>query len=116
MVEEIRVFCEDHKDALDDMKEFRLALQGLLACVPSFSLQRRAPSKWSSKFRSFETSVLPLLPQTGGGRRARLIRGWDAWRNNNKIEGSILDLQSDIVKVIRRYMVSFCALSRVVVF
>lgn len=30
MVEEIRVFCEDHKDVLDDMKEFRVALQGLL--------------------------------------------------------------------------------------
>lgn len=31
MLEEIDVFYEDHKKALDNMKEFRLALQALLA-------------------------------------------------------------------------------------
>ncbi|KAF5327255.1 hypothetical protein D9619_004588 [Psilocybe cf. subviscida] len=87
MVEEIKVFCEDHKDALDNMKDFRLALLGLLA-----------------KFQSFEESVLPLLPKTGGRRLDRLTRAWDTWRNNNNVEERILDLQSDIVKVMRRHM------------
>ncbi|KAF5326652.1 hypothetical protein D9619_004745 [Psilocybe cf. subviscida] len=87
MVGEIKDFCDEHKDALADMKDFCLALQGLL-----------------DKFRSFEMSILPLLPQTGGRRRDRFFRGWDAWRNNNKIEGSIVDLQSDIVKVMRRHI------------
>ncbi|KAF5319447.1 hypothetical protein D9619_008435 [Psilocybe cf. subviscida] len=87
MVEEIRVFCEGHIDGLDNMKDFCLALLGLLV-----------------KFRSFEASILPLLPQTGGRRRDRLFRGWDAWRNNNKIEEHLLDIQGNIVKVMRRYM------------
>ncbi|KAF5319470.1 hypothetical protein D9619_008400 [Psilocybe cf. subviscida] len=87
MVQEIKVFCEDHKDALDDMNDFRVALQGLLA-----------------KFRGFEATILPLLPEPGGRRRRRLFRSWDAWRNNSKIEESILDLQCDIVKVMRTYM------------
>ncbi|KAF5319331.1 hypothetical protein D9619_008384 [Psilocybe cf. subviscida] len=87
MVEDIRLFCEDHKDILEDMTDFGLALQGLHV-----------------KFQGFAASILPLLPQTGGGRQDRLIRGWAAWRNNNKIEGSILGLQSDVVKVIRIYI------------
>ncbi|KAF5327863.1 hypothetical protein D9619_004595 [Psilocybe cf. subviscida] len=87
MVDEIKVFYEDHKDTLDKMKDFRLALVDLLA-----------------KFRSFVASILPLLPQTGGRIRDRLTRTWAAWRNNNKVEGRILDLQREIVKVMRRHM------------
>ncbi|KAF5319246.1 hypothetical protein D9619_008387 [Psilocybe cf. subviscida] len=87
MVDEINVFCEDHQDTLDNMKELRLDLLGLLA-----------------KFRNFEASILPLLPQAGGRRRDRLTRAWEAWRSNNKAEERILDLHNDIVKVMRRYM------------
>ncbi|KAF5319319.1 hypothetical protein D9619_008386 [Psilocybe cf. subviscida] len=87
MVEKIEVFYQDHQDVLDNMKNFHLALQGLLG-----------------KFRNFETTILPLLPQMGGRKRNSLIRGWDAWRNNSKVEGSILELQSDIVKVMLDYM------------
>ncbi|KAF5319444.1 hypothetical protein D9619_008436 [Psilocybe cf. subviscida] len=80
-VKDIEVFCEEHKDALDEMIGLCLAVQGLLG-----------------KFRDFEISILPMLPQTRGTGRNRLIRGWDAWRNSNKIEGCILDLQSDTLK------------------
>jgi hypothetical protein len=31
MLEEIEVFCDENKDALGDMTDFHLALQGLLA-------------------------------------------------------------------------------------
>ncbi|KAF5329773.1 hypothetical protein D9619_009135 [Psilocybe cf. subviscida] len=89
IVHEIEVFCQDHKDALDGMKDFRLAVLGLLA-----------------KFRSFEASILPLLTRTGGRMRDRFVRAWDSWRNNNKVEGRILDLHSDTVKVMRRYMMA----------
>ncbi|KAF5319167.1 hypothetical protein D9619_008416 [Psilocybe cf. subviscida] len=87
LVEEIKVFCDGHKEALNNMKDFRLAIHGLLG-----------------KLRSFETSILPLLPQTGGRRRDRFFQGWDAWRNNDRVEESIVHLQSDIVKVIRRHI------------
>lgn len=54
-------------------------------------------------------STLPLLPQplTGARKRDVFIRGW--W-NNNRVEKSILDLQSDIGKLMRRYMASFSLL------
>ncbi|KAF5319505.1 hypothetical protein D9619_008402 [Psilocybe cf. subviscida] len=85
MLEEIKIFCERHKDSINDMKDFCLALQCLLG-----------------KFRSFETSILPLLPhRQTGGRKSSILRGW--W-NNKKIEESILDLQNHIVKVMRRHM------------
>ncbi|KAF5319234.1 hypothetical protein D9619_008389 [Psilocybe cf. subviscida] len=84
MIEEIKEFCEDHKDVLVNTKEFLLAVQSLLG-----------------KLRDFETSVLPLLPKTGQRKLGLFIRGW--W-NNNKIQESISDLESDVVQVMRRYM------------
>ncbi|KAF5318116.1 hypothetical protein D9619_012242 [Psilocybe cf. subviscida] len=86
MLDEITTFCEDNEDVLADVKDFLLALQGLLG-----------------KFRSFETSILPLLPKAGRRKLGLFIGGW--W-NNNKIEESILDLQSDIVIVMRKYMMA----------
>ncbi|KAF5319492.1 hypothetical protein D9619_008421 [Psilocybe cf. subviscida] len=89
MVDEIEFFCRSHKDVLDNLENFRLALLGLL-----------------SKFRNFDASILPLLPRTGGRRRDRLTQAWDVWRNNHKVEEHILDLQSNIVKVMRKYMMA----------
>ncbi|KAF5319560.1 hypothetical protein D9619_008417 [Psilocybe cf. subviscida] len=88
MIEEIKSFCNDHEGVVDNMNDFSIALQGLLA-----------------KFRGFDASILPLLPQTGGRRQDRLVRGWDAWKNNNKIEERIINLQADVVKLMRRYMI-----------
>ncbi|KAF5315201.1 hypothetical protein D9619_007276 [Psilocybe cf. subviscida] len=84
MVEEIRVFCEDHQNVLSSVDDFRSALESLL-----------------DKFRTFETLILPLLPKSGGRRRGVSIRGW---LSNNKVEESIADLQRDVVKVMRRHM------------
>ncbi|KAF5319591.1 hypothetical protein D9619_008378 [Psilocybe cf. subviscida] len=67
------------------MKDFCVALLGLL-----------------DKFRSFEASILPLLPKTGRSKLGLFIRGW---LNNNIIQENISDLESDIVRVIRKYMV-----------
>ncbi|KAF5329413.1 hypothetical protein D9619_009140 [Psilocybe cf. subviscida] len=86
MLDEINTFCEGHKDVLANMKDFCVALQGLLV-----------------KFRGFEASILPLLPKTGRRKLGPFIRGW--W-NNNKIQDSISDLESDIVKVMRGYMMN----------
>ncbi|KAF5319682.1 hypothetical protein D9619_008411 [Psilocybe cf. subviscida] len=83
MVEKIKVFYDNHTDILNNMESFRVALLGLL-----------------DKFRSFETSILPLLPKTGQRRLGIFIRGW---LNNNKIQENISDLQSDIVEVILKY-------------
>ncbi|KAF5329777.1 hypothetical protein D9619_009139 [Psilocybe cf. subviscida] len=84
MVNEINTFCEDHQDVLANMKDFCMALQGLLV-----------------KFRGFEASILPLLPKTGRRKLGPFIRGW--W-NNNKIQDCISDLEIDVVKVMRGYM------------
>ncbi|KAF5319350.1 hypothetical protein D9619_008424 [Psilocybe cf. subviscida] len=83
MVEKIEIFYKNHEDALDSMESFRVALLILL-----------------NKFKSFETSILPLLPKTGKRMLDLFVRGW--W-NNNKIEGRISDLQSEIVQLILKY-------------
>ena len=43
MVEEIKAFCEDRKDTLDNMKDFCVALQVLLGWVTFYSLYNTKP-------------------------------------------------------------------------
>ncbi|KAF5319565.1 hypothetical protein D9619_008418 [Psilocybe cf. subviscida] len=84
--EKIKAFYDSHKDALDEMEDFRVALLGLL-----------------DKFRGFELSILPLLPKTGKRGLGLFVRGW--W-NNNKIEEGLLELQTNIVQVMLEYMMA----------
>lgn len=62
------------------------------------------------KLSNFEQAILPLLPERMATRRDKLIGAWKLWKNAQKIEAAIIELQDDIRKVIQMHVVSASSL------
>ncbi|KAF5323784.1 hypothetical protein D9619_012923 [Psilocybe cf. subviscida] len=88
MLEGIGQFYDDHQDMLECAPDFRTALCDLLL-----------------KLSNFEQAILPLLPERMATRRDKLIGAWKLWKNAQKIEAAIIELQDDIRKVIQMHVI-----------